>query len=263
MKDELKKLYVQENDIFGLPQEYKGFLLNPILLKDTKYQELFYKIFCHPKNYIPSVDVLKSSYLKFLIYVLSDAFGSDGREVVESLIDMLSYIFKVEKSLVNVLYRKLDDSQGLSSIELRIKVGDLEFTEDDFDNIREIVLEQNNNSIEYIESYNPELEPSLAFMNRNNEDMDLKDQIFTFCALTKISLNEIKNYTIYQFSNLIERVMVLKEYDLYKPLVVSGQITVKDGEIKHYLYHSRKGGRYDSIMVNPDTFMEKNKDAFG
>jgi hypothetical protein len=62
----------------------------------------------------------------------------------------------------------------------------------------------------------------------------------------------------------MEKILTVREFDLYKPLLVSGQIKLENGgDIKHYLYHSaRTGGRYDSILQNVDTFMEKNKDAF-
>jgi hypothetical protein len=221
---------------------------------------LFYKIFAHPKNYVPNIEILKSSYLKFLIYVLSPSFGSTGEEVVNCLIDILKYITKKEE--IKVLYKR-KDGDGLDSIELRLRLDDIEINEYEFEDIREIVLEQNNLSIEYVESYNPELETHLEFMNRNSSDITLQDQIFSFCAITKFSISEIEKLTLFQFGNLMEKVINLKEFDLYKPLLASGQITLKNDSLKHYLYHSVKSGRYDSIMMDKDTFLERNKEAFG
>jgi hypothetical protein len=259
MQEHLRKNYNQEFDIFGYPQKYKDLVLHPILVKDISIQDLFYKVFARPKNYIPNVEILKTTYLKFLIYVLSETFGPNGTEVVEAIIDVLKYITKKE---VEILVRQ-KEGVGLDSVELQIKIDNFLFNENDFDNIREIVLEQNNLSIEYIESYNPELEVHLEFMNRNTADINFQDQIFTFCAIMKIPLSEVEKYTLFQFGNLMEKLLTLKEYDLYKPLLASGQITLKSGEIKHFLYHSVKSGRYDSILMNKDAFMAENKDAFG
>jgi hypothetical protein len=258
MKDELKKNYRTEYDIFGLPQEYRGIKLYPILLKDLEYQDLFYKVFAHPKNYIPNVEVLKSSYLKFLLYVISPI---SKQNMIDDFLKVLKYITK--KDDIKVLYRLINDKNDLSSIELKVSIDGIEIDEYEFEDIREIVLEQNNLSIEYVESYNPELEVHLEFINKDSSDITLQDQIFTLCAIMKIPLSEISNYTLFQFGNIMEKVLVLREFDLYKPLLVSGQISLKNGgEVKHYLYHSMKKGRYDSILVDKDKFMEKNKDAF-
>lgn len=263
MREDIKKNYNESCDIFGLPQVYKKLNLHPILMKDLKYQDLFYQIFAHPKMYIPSVEILKSSYLKFLIYVLSSTFGPDGTEVVLALEDIMSYITKVDKEDINIMFKQKDDTNSLESIDLFLKINDEMYNEDDFEAIREIVLQQNNLSIEYVESYNPELEEPLRFINKTQENLSTSDQVFTFCALMGIGLKEISDYSLFQFSNLMEKKLTLKEYDLYKPLLTSGQITLKSGEIKHYLYHTTKKGRYDSVLVDSDSFMEKNKDAFG
>jgi len=262
MRQDIEKIYNEGNDIFGLPQIYKGINLYPILLKDLKYQDLFYQIFAHPKNYIPNVEILKSSYLKFLIYVLSSVFGDNGTEVILALKKLMTYITKSEE--IELLYKQKDDLKGIDSIDLFLKVNDIIFNEDDFEAIREIILQQNNMSIEYVESYNPELEDALRFINKDNADLSLSDQVFTFAVIMKIGLSEVQGYSLFQFSNLMEKLLTLKEYDLYKPLLVSGQVTLKSGEIKHYLYHSmNKKNRYDSILIDKDSFMEKNKDAFG
>jgi hypothetical protein len=257
MNEQVKKNYKPENNIFGLPQEFKGLKLYPILLKDLHYQEIFYKIFARPKNYLTNIEILKASYLKFIIYVLSSVEGGDE---FDDLVSLLKYITKQEE--VELLIKQ-NNAKGFDSFDVRIKIGDIILNETDFDDIREIVLEQNNMSIEYVEAYNPELEEHLKFLNRGSSDLDLQDQIFTLCAIMKIPLSEVVNYTLFQFNNLFERILTLKEYDLYKPLLVSGQITLKSGEIKHYLYHSRRNGRYDALFVDPEDFMKKNQEAFG
>lgn len=47
-----------------------------------------------------------------------------------------------------------------------IYIGEQTFYEYDFDNIRKIILEQNRKSLEYIESFNQELEKSLSTLNQ-------------------------------------------------------------------------------------------------
>jgi hypothetical protein len=254
MKDYLRKNYDEGLDLFGYPQIYKQIKLYPILLKDIKYQGLFYKIMCHPKLYIPSKEVLKSSYLKFLIYIVQSNYNPEGTEILDGLLDLLKYITKKE---VFINYKRVE-GEGLSSIELQLVVDDVKFTEFEFEDIREIILEQNGISIEYIEEYSPEMEEHLRFYNRKSEDLSIQDEIFTYCAIQKMSIKEVENYTLFQFKNSMEKVLVLKEFDLYKPLLVSGQIELKTGEVKNYLYRSIKNGRYDGIKVNVDDFIENS-----
>ena len=261
MKDELIKIYDEGKDIFGLPQTYKGIDLYPILLKDLKYQNLFYQIFARPKNYVQSVEILKASYLKYIIFILANLYETE-EDAKDKIVELLSYITRLDKLLFSIVYQDTG-LNGWDGINILIKIKDIYFDEYDFENIREIVLQQNNLSVEYVEEYNPELEPILEYHNRESADLTLADQVFTLCAIQKIDLKSLENYTLYQFNNLMEKVLTLKEYDLYKPLLVSGQISFKNGsDVKHYFYHSSKTSRYSSITMNVDTFMENNKDVF-
>jgi hypothetical protein len=254
MKDYLRKTYDEGLDLFGYPQDYRGIKIYPILLKDIKYQKIFYEVFCRPKLYIAERTILKSSYLKFLIYIIQSTINSEGHEILDNLLDILKYLTKKE---VLITYEE-KNGEGLDSIALTLIIDGQKFNEYDFEDIREIVLEMNGLSIDYIEAYDPQMEEHLRFYNRKSEDLSLQDEIFTYCALQKMSVKELENYTIFQFKNSMEKVLVLKEFDLYKPLLVSGQIELKSGEIKNYLYRSIKNGRYDSIKVDVADFIENS-----
>lgn len=250
MKPDLFKKYNEGNDIFGYPQVYKDLILYPIKIRDTKMQDLFYLIFSNPKNYIPNKDILKSSYLKFVIYVIQASYNSEGNELLQGVKDILSYITKKD---VSIEYRSAQ-GEGLASITLFLRIGDNLYSENDFDDMREIILEQNGMTIDFVEEFNPDLEENLNFLNRANAGISFQDEIFTFCAIMKLSLKEVEEYTMYQFKYAMEKLLALKEYDMYKPLIVSGQVELKSGEIKPYLYRSVKAGRYDSIKMDVDDF---------
>ena len=259
MREDLKRYYEESRDVFGHPQTYKGVDFYPILMKDLSYQNLFYQIFARPKNYIASVEILKMSFIKFIIWVMANIYETE-ENARNKLLEMLKYLTK--KDDVEIIYSNTG-LEGWEAISITIAIGNVVFTEDDFENIREIVLEQNNLSVEYVESYNPELEPYLEFINTESKDITFMDQVYTYCALMKVDVKTIEGYTLYQFNNLFEKVLTLKEYDLYKPLLTTGKITLKNGEdIKHYYYHSKKSGRYDGVTMSVDAFNEKNKDTF-
>lgn len=259
MKDELKAIYDTGNDIFGHPQVYKTISFYPIKLKDVKYQKLFYQIFAHPKSYIANRDILRASYLKFYLYVIQPNLGIVEDNIMNDLETMIKYLTHCEKVIFTYIETGIP---GFESIKIKMTIDGVDFTEIEFDNIREIVLQQNGLSIEYIEEYNPQLEETLSFVNRHSS-IEFEDEIFTYSVLMKVPLSDIEEYSLYQFRMSFEKLLTLKEYDLYKPLVVSGQITLKEGEIKHYLYHSAKTGRYDSIKIElSDEWKKKTEESF-
>jgi hypothetical protein len=254
MNEQLKKMYSENNDIWGLPQEYKGLKIYPIKLIESKYMELFYRIFSYPKNYIPDKQVLKMSYLKFILYVVQPAIEKGDDYIENSIIEFFKYIIKAKQVLLE--WNSKDNPKTLDEIVLNVVIDDVVLSEYDFENIREIVLEQNGLSIDYVEQYRPDMEEKLGVFNKK-DDITLKDEIFGFCVLMNKSIDDIKEYTIYQFKSQLERVAILKEFELYKPLEASGQIKLQQGsEIKHYLSHVKRAGRYDSILVDKKSYQE-------
>jgi len=253
MNDSIRSIYREECDIWGYPQEYKGLKIYPIKIKDIEIQNLFYRNFAYPKNYIPDKNILKMSYLKFLLYIVQR--GVDAEDKGKELLKLLKYLFREDDIEFN--YKEIKDSDDFDIV---IKTGDVSITESDFEDIRAISLEQNGLSLEYVESYNPELEDKLAFINKDAPNVNFADEVFTFCSMMKKTLPEIENYTIYQFRNQMEKLITLHDYDVYRPLEVSGQISIKGGQIKHYLYNSKKSsGRYDSVLISKDEFVKKGE----
>ena len=192
--------------------------------------------------------------MKFILY----AFG-DSDNVQKDIISILEHItgkkVKIEANLIDS-----HKEASLDNIMFRIVIDNINFDEQEFDNIREIVLQQNGMSVEYVEAYRPDLEKKMEFFSFGN-DIDFVDEIFTFAVQMRLGMEEIGQMTNYQLQNMIERLFVGKNYDMLKPLEVSGQIKLNSGEIKPYLYHmNNKKGRYDQLLIPQDQWMDRNKD---
>jgi hypothetical protein len=255
MNENVTKQYNPTNDLFSLPQIYKTISFYPIKVKDQPQLNLLHKIFAQPKEYISKKEIIKLSYLKFILY----AFG-DTEKVQEDIIKILEFI---TKKSVKIGYDLFDRTQiaSMENIIFKIIIDDISFDEQEFDDIREIVLLQNGMSIEYVEAYRPDLEKKMEFFTFGN-DVDFVDEIFTFAVQMRLGMEEIGNMTNYQLNNMVERLFVGKNYDMLKPLEVSGQIKLKSGEIKPYLYHINKKGRYDQLLIPAEQWQEKNKEIF-
>jgi hypothetical protein len=255
------RYYKPENNIWGYDQEYKGIKLKPIRIKDVYHREMFYKLFAVPQKYIPDYQVLKMSYLKFLLYVVQGSIsnGNNKEELSEKLIELLSHITGID----NISYSYTVDENAKDILEVSkiyINIGDIQINEGDFDNIREIVLAQNGLTIEYVESYNPSLEKNLEFLNRNTANITFEDQIFVMASLLSVPVTSLENYTLYQFNSHLERMTSLEKYRIINPLEISGQIKSKTGEelARHYFYHSENTNRYDRLLLDKDTFIKQS-----
>lgn len=252
--------YDDGNDVWGLPQQIKGVEFYPIKISDKKLIDLFYKFMCYPKSYINEVEIIKVSYLKYLLYYVSRAMNESYTDFKKELELFLS---QVTKSSVLINETSLDFIENpLDSIILNIKINEVGFDEQEFDSIRETVLRQNGISLNYIEEFKPELEQRLIYHNRKTDDVTFEDEIFTFCTLleTTIANPDIKNLTLYQFKKSFQRGMLIFDYKNLYPLEVSGQIKSKEGKeiVKHYLSHIEQKGRYDSILISKDDFLLNN-----
>jgi len=260
MRDITKKFYNTGNDLFGYPQVYKDVKFYPLKIMDTEGKHLYYRIFQYPKEYIPDKAIIKSSYLKYLlVYINSQLSKGLGESLEKLLIKFLKIVTKVDD--IQLLYP--EKVSTLEELIITVKIGNVKFNEGDFEIIREIILNQNGLSVEYVEEFNPELEELLSFMNRKFDNLSFEDEVITFCSMLGKTIQEIEDYTLYQFSKHFERLILLHTHTIYSPLEISGQIKSKDGSeiIKHYLSPVLKNGRYSSIMSSMDDHPEL-KDGF-
>jgi hypothetical protein len=260
MNDLVKSFYDRNKDIWGLPQNFRGVDFFPIKLIDSKSKSIFYSIFQIPKNYIKDDYIEKISYLRFLVQVNQYALNSKGKEVQEKIIDFLENITNKK-----VIF-KTDAPDNLIGLYIsnyiKLYIDDVEFDENDFDIIREIILLQNGSSTEFVESYIPELEEKLISENSSGDSLTPEEEIFKFCSLMGIPVTAIKDYTIFQFNHHFQEQVLLSNFNTYGPLEIAGTIKSKNGKeiVKPYLIHTPEKGRYGSILISWDSFIDSHRD---
>ena len=240
----------------GKPQEFKGVYFYPFLLKDEEYYEFIISMLSFNKNTTTDVNIVKMSYLKYLLICVQYSFADIN--IGEKLQEILSFITKTN---VIILYKRAeDDDEYFSKTSFSIKFDDIELDEWKFEKIREIILEQNGVSIKYLDEYDKTLEESLRFVYRNSNMANHEEQIFAYCIYMKMSIQEVENtVTFYQFGKIMDRIRLMVNFETMKPLEVSGQISFKYGKtIDDWLSHIPKRGRYDDILVKQESFVENN-----
>lgn len=258
--------YNFQNDLWGLPQVYKDVEFFPVKLMDVNLVNIFHKIFQIPKKYISDREIVKISYLKFLLYYVQYGIDPKGTEISNWIKSFLKEVTRKNVEIAAELLQ-IEGVQDFDRLSLKLIIGDVSFSEKEFDIIREIVLLQNGSSVDYIEEFDPELEKRLAFNNRKFSNLTFEDEIWIFCSLMNKTIFDIKEYTLYQFKKHFERLVLVHNFNLYSPLEVSGQISAKEGSsnkevVKHYLSHMEKESRYESIIVRQQDFIDNNTKLF-
>ncbi len=253
MNDELRATYNDDYDVMGYPQNYKNIKIYPIKVCDVDQISLFYKLMTIPKDTIQDKKIRKMSYLKYL-YIYYGQYNKDLIDALENEIKkFLSYI--LQKNTIDIYAQMNGDkiADDFSNLSMTIKADNIELNENDFENIREIVLEQNGFSIEYINDFVPDLEQKLIWMMKDS-NLNFRDQVFTFASMMSKSPKEIGEFTLFQLFDMLDRKVAEKNYDIYEPLIKSGQVTNNGEKIQSYLFHRAKKRRYDSIFMSPEEF---------
>jgi hypothetical protein len=258
MNEQLFKTYIESNDAFGGPQYYKKIEFYPVKIKDGKYLELFSKLMLYPKNWGADKQVFKASYIKYMILSRESSFEMEN--IQKDFENFLSHISN--RNVKIELFRKDKQEITLEDFFVNLHFDDIEITEWEFEEIREIILEQNGYSIEYVNQFHPDLEAKISQIRSKNL-LSFSDQIFTMTIILHISPEQLGEFTLFQLQNIFDKMITLKQFDLYQPLLISGAIKLKTGEIKNYLYHNNKRGRYDDILIPTEEYIKKNNEVFG
>ena len=255
MNKQLLEIYNKSSDTWGLPQKYKNIEFYPLKISEDKYIRLFNKLFSYPQIAVSINDptVHKMSYLKFLIYILPYIMGEQDEcgTFEQELKEFLAHITKTD--IEDIEFSSRNEGAPIENLLISLFIGEEIFTEAEFANIREIVLQQNGSSVDYVESYSSNLEKDLIFATRNMEQYSFNDQIFTFASLLKKGIGELKNCTLFQMRNLLDSMGAIETYRMQTiPLTHVG----KKYDFKHYMKTLKVRGRYDDILQDVNSFKE-------
>jgi hypothetical protein len=252
------KLSVLWNDY----QEYKGIKLYPFLMNDYELFEILISVLLYKKNQIPNIDIIKMSYLKFLLFVLPKMID-ENKEVLD--IDtktqlLLTYVLK------NQAFDFFGDENGKIFIKIKVDLkNEVILNEKDFDDIKNIILTQNAISIvdnKLHPDLQQELEDNIQFLAKlqGNKDGDISEQVISYkCKMGFESYKPIKEMTVYQFRKELARLDLITDYQIYKTAEMSGMVTFKK-PIPHWHSHISDTPDYSGLLMSKEEFESKMKE---
>ena len=229
IKEEIYKNYYEELT-FDDPIDYKGLLLYPVSIRKINKFLQSSSVIRIQKEYIPDKEIIKMSYLKFLMTNID----KEKEEYGESLtFDLLALCFMICMRIEEISIRLFIDEDGKAKLILN----GVEIDENEFDYLRKLILYQNLPNYDD-ELMNPDLKNDLEeadkIKNGGEETEDFEHLIANLVIGTGMNIDDVKNLPIRKFY-IIGQVMDRKlHYSIYKQASVGGFVEFKQ-PITHYL----------------------------
>lgn len=264
IEKEILELNIEEEIKLKLLQdEYDKLSLLIYPLKMFDYLRFYFSINCLmiDKNKIPNPKIISMSYLDFLLYLIKN--DANGEYYAIMLCDLLNLCCGIEKE--NIRYQIDEKGKGklILSMVNEEATTDYIINKTDFDNIKNIIL--NQNIPDYDDTYiDPKVEEILKeaeeFLNKNKKKMaSLEDQIIcVMLALNETDEEKIHNLTLRKFSKILQRYDYKLHYEIYKTAEMGGMVSFKQ-EIDHWMSEisNKKYSNTNSTIVEYDTLKNK------
>ncbi len=240
------------NDVWGDPYNLKGVDIYPIRMRDCKEFYKYITCLTLEKNKSQDIQILRMSYLHFLFFIglcAKDENGKDFQYLIQYLENLLDLVFRTK---INFYF---DDDK------IFIIVNDIKLNESHFEKIRKIILKQNLIPI-CEDNLDPEIERALKeaeeFLSVRNNPPTFSENVVSYHVATGIPYKEIKEETIFEFRKGMERLDLMKTWEVYTyPALKSGE-----GEkIKHWLSHIPEKSLYDGLVMSMDDFNKITGDS--
>jgi hypothetical protein len=245
---------------FDLPIPYKKLKLYPVAIKEYAMFNTFVSCLLVDKNSIPDAKIISMSNLDYLYYT-----AENNVETTPLLIffdRLLNLCLKeddsfsdIEKSILR--YRRNENKTSIFTIN------EEEYTADDFENIKQIICEQNlvdlpddNISKEVRDS----LEQARIYKNKQagSESGSFEDYIISLSIATGWSFEYIYSLSIRKFTKAITRMDNFIHYKIYLAASMSGMVEYKDKSfIKHWLTNLDTKSGYGDVTIGLDEVKNK------
>jgi hypothetical protein len=247
----------KEKYVYDEPAEYKGFKIYPIKMRDISAFNYSVGSLLLDKDSIPDINIINMTYYEFLMYISAEI--EDILDKPSHKLDMLLRLcFDLDRSPSNspILY-------GEYKNKLAFQIKDTIFTSNDFDEIRNIIILQNE-----IETSNPHMKKETREMldkaretkakMSGDKQCGLEDQMICLSIAANLPLDDIYNMTIRKFRRYLRRVDHKIHYEIYKAASMSGFVEFKDKNFpKHWMIDLDAEDKYEDVLVSFDSVAEK------
>jgi len=247
---EIKKELLYPFLIFDKPIRYKeNITFNPVKMKNIiEFQQSSLSITFPKDSIVTEKQLIKMSYFDFIKY------AHENKELAEKYDSpLLPYYWTWALSLIRLT---LDENIELkyNQQNLSIFINDEEISSEIFDDIRKIIILQNDIDYDVDEFMNKDtiqaLEKAREFeMKKRKEKSDIEDYIDSMVVGLKVTEEYISNLSIRKFWRYIKRLNKHEDYLACRSGEMSGMVTFKE-PYSHWMSTISTDDKYENLKAD-------------
>lgn len=240
--------------IYNLPVKYSDkILIYPVRMEHIlEFQFLSKSITLRKNSIFHNKEIIKMSYLDFLVFSL-------GNKEISSIYDIkeLDHYFLYAVNLLQLCCPKskiqIDFNNGTILINEEL------ITSEKFDDLRRIIILQNNIDFDIDEFLNYDTEQKLLKAQKEidkNDTTTIEDYIDSLAIAMHITEQQIMNMTIRKFWRFIKRYNLHETYTIIKTGECSGMVSYKE-PIKHWMSSIDEDDKYKNLKADEQELRSK------
>lgn len=251
------KKALEPNLIFSKEIQYNEHItLNPVKMKDIFMFQKIQEVLTLRKDAIfQEKQIIKMEYLDFLKYAYHNKELSEKYHMPQ-LYFYLDFVF-------NLFYLVCGENTNLSCnpSTLDFSINDFAITNSVFDDLRKIIIIQNDIDFDTDEFMNIDtvkaLEKAREFeTKKTGGTVELEDYIDSLAVSINVTEEYISNLTIRKFWRYIKRINKHEEYKACRSGQMSGMVTFKE-PIQHWMTSIEVTDKYEDLKTNESELRSK------
>ena len=230
--------------------------LYPIKMKDIiTFQQYQMALTLRKDAIFQDKQIIKMGYLEFIKYACRN---NDLAQKYDMPLLPFYYDF-----VIGVLQLTCGEDVKIkyNTSTLDFSVNDFTVTDEVFDDLRKIIIIQNDIDFDIDEFINIDtvkaLEKAREFESKKNkEKADIEDYIDSLIISLKVTEEYISNLTIRKFWRYIKRINKHEEYEACRSGQMSGMVTFKE-PIQHWMTSIEVTDKYENLKTDEDELRSK------
>lgn len=244
--------------IYNRPFPYKeNILVYPVTMSDIiSFQTLSASITLRKNSLFPKKELIKMTYLDFLLY----CFGNTKMEAEYKILGLSQYYLYA----IHLLQLCCKDSTIKISPSMQIVLNDEVITPEIFDDLRRIIILQNDIDFDIDEFLNYDTEQRLQKAekdrNKNKDKANIEDYIDSLIIAMNVTEEQVMNMSIRKFWRYIRRYQLHEGYTIAKTGEYSGMVSFKE-PISHWMVSLEKTDKYQHLKTDENSLKGKISNA--
>lgn len=236
--------------IFNKPVHYRNnIILYPVKMKDIiLFQQYQMSLTLRKDSIFQEKQIIKMGYFDFIKYAYRN------EELAQKYnLPLLPFYYDFILGLLTLVCGE-NAKIEYSTSTLSISINGLQITNDVFDDIRKIIIIQNDIDFDSDEFMNIDtvkaLEKARAFeAKKNKEKSDIEDYIDSLIIGMKVTEEYVSNLTIRKFWRYIKRINKHEDYEACMSGQMSGMVTFKE-PIQHWMTSIEITDKYKNLKTD-------------